>query len=667
MNVLLVDNLVMPENGSLAFLDVHPNLGLLSIAAVAEAGGHTVRIYDPKRLLKTGTLRYDSTLYDQAASDILSRRPDAVGFTTLGCSFLFAVNVAAILKLREPELPILLGGPHATMLDRQILDRFEQFDVVVRHEADETFPLMLKELETRTFERIPGISWRACSGPFGLRFTDGKPKVENLDSLPLLSYDHYPIAELDLDLMRIEAGRGCPFMCTFCSTASFFQRSFRLKSATRLVQELDTLHARYGFSHFKLDHDMFTVNRGKVAEFCEAVKDRGYRWRASARVDCVDADLLAKMAEAGCIGLYFGIETGSARMQEVCKKRLDLNLVLPTLDIAERLGIEPTASFITGYPEELQQDQNDTLDLLGRCFRGSCLPQLHMLAPEPGTPMFSQLGASIRYDGYGGRYNALLVEAHDEDLILSHPDIFQTYYYYPAALPRARYIFAVEAVDLIRQVGAEILSYILRIWKGNLSALIADFQQFCESCHDSERPDYEILERFFVAIFGSSHHLLSLFRYASLTCRVNSEHPQPEFNSLPDPTAHYVLQSQVEIVPEMHDCALLLQKIALEPGRAELLGESEVGERSSYLLKRAAGGSTWYRIEPGVNAIIELFTEPRTCAEVTSIVREATGMPELTISLLEELVREKIVVSTRESPAHISQPADHATYVSLAF
>src|SRR5260370_27808025 len=111
--------------------------------------------------------------------------------------------------------------------------------------------------------------------------------------------------------MRVEAGRGCPLSCTFCSTATFFQRSYRLKSPSRLVHEMDLLHARYGTTEFKLDHDLFTVDRRKVRAFCEAVQDRNYRCRASARPDCSAEDLLEAMALSGCIGLYFGIETGS--------------------------------------------------------------------------------------------------------------------------------------------------------------------------------------------------------------------------------------------------------------------------------------------------------------------------------------------------------------------
>lgn len=668
MKILLVDNLVMPEEGSLALLDVHPHLGLLALAAVAEAAGHTVQIYDPKRSIRWGQLAYDSMLYERVAAELLSRRPHVVGFTTLGCSFLFAVNVAAILKRHEPDLPILLGGPHATMLHRQILECFSQFDVVVRHEADEIFPAVLDKLDGRRFELIPGISWRVSGGPSGLCFTDGKPKVEDLDTLPIISYDHYPVSDLGLGLLRIEAGRGCPFICTFCSTAGFFQRSFRLKSADRLVRELDILNARYGFADFKLDHDMFTVNRRKVIEFCEAVKGRGYRWRASARVDCVDKALLTKMAESGCVGLYFGIETGSARMQEVCKKRLDLDLVRPMLDAADDLGIETTASFITGYPEELEQDQDDTLDMLGRCFSPSCLPQLHMLAPEPGTPMFEQLGEKIQYDGYGGRYNAELVGPDDQRLVLKHPDIFQTYYYYPAGMPRSRYIFAVEAVDLLRRAGPIVLNYMLRVYGGQLSKLVRELRLFAESSSIGDRPESGMVEAYVRWKFGPSHHLTSLFRYA---LRSNAagwapglppELPLSAFN----PSLPYQLSPHVHVLPDLHDCGLLLKRIECEPAGSSLLDESQVGGRAVYLVRVSGEASTHYRIDPGVEALLGLFEQPRTCREVTDLVCEATGLPALKTSVFEDLVREGILVLGPASAARIDQPLEVTRHESTA-
>jgi radical SAM superfamily enzyme YgiQ (UPF0313 family) len=655
MKVLLVDNLVMPEDGSLALLDVHPHLGLLSLAAVAEADGHTVQIYDPKRLIKSGHLAYDSTLYERAAIELLAERPHAVGFTALGCSFLFALNVAALLKRHEPDLPILLGGPHATMLHRQILERFDQFDIIVRYEADEIFPAVLANLEQRNFQGISGLSWRGAGGLS--HFNPGSPKVEDLDRLPIVSYDHYPIADLDLDLLRIEAGRGCPFMCTFCSTASFFQRSFRLKSADRLVTELDRLHERYGFSDFKLDHDLFTVSKKKILEFCEVVKDRGYRWRASARVDCVDAELLKQMAAAGCAGLYFGVETGSERMQQIAKKRLDLSLVEPMLAVAEDLGIESTASFITGYPEEQEQDQAETLDLLGRCFGPSCLPQLHMLAPEPGTPMFEEFGDRMEYDGYAGPYNAFLVGRDDERLVNEHRDIFSTYHYYPAAMPRAHHIFAVEAVDVLRRVGPVILKYLLRVYGGELSRLVFALRYWTESNGRCGKPDAELIQDYVCHRFGPDHHLTSLFRY--LLCArgtVGEQRLSPESvesqAAVFDPLLPYQLGSHVRVLADIHDCGFLIERIENEPAGAYLLDESETGERGACLLSITEETATSHQVDAGVDAMLDFFRQPRSCSEVAELMHEVSGAPLIDARYFAPLVTAGVLVPcVRETTA----------------
>jgi len=612
MRIVLVDNLVMPEAGALDMLDVHPHLGLLSLAAVAEADGHAVNIYDPKRLLRQGRLPYDATLYELVAQDLLALAPGAVGFTTLGCSFLFALNTAAALKRREPELPILLGGPHATMLHREILERFVQFDAVVRYEADETFPAVLAGLEQRRFDTIPGISWRGPGG--ALHATDGKPKVEDLDRLPLLDYDHYPIAELGLSLMRIEAGRGCPFACTFCSTATFFQRSFRLKSASRLVCELDRLHTRYGLIDFKLDHDLFTVNRRKILEFCEAVEDRGYRWRASARVDCVDQALLERMARAGCSELYFGIETGSARMQEIAKKRLDLSLVVPTLAVAATLGIETTASFITGYPQELPQDQDDTLDLLGQCAGESCLTQLHILTPEPGTPLFDAFGAAAVYDGRANPFNAHLLGGGDRALVAGDKDVFSTYYHYPAAMPRAAHLFAVAAVDALRHAGPVLMRYALRAFDGQLSLFVRTWRDWAAG---DATPDTASLLAFVTDRFGATHHMTSLFRFALSLNRVRGDEASAPQD---DGGARYRLDGRWQVLPALHDCAALISAIRAAPDRADLLSDAEAGERCTYLAGVSGGALVSYELDPGTEAILNLFDEPRTLEEVSRLV-----------------------------------------------
>lgn len=649
MRLTLVDNLVMPEEGDTALLDVHPHLGLLALAASAARDGVETTIYDPKRLLRTGVLRYDERLYDRAAASILAQAPEAVGFTTLGCSFLFAINVAARLRRAEPDLPILLGGPHATMLDRPILERFPQFDLIVRHEADEIFPAVLRALPDRAFAKIPGLSWRDRDG--GFRMTEGKPKVVDLDALPLLDYDLYPIADLGLDLLRIEAGRGCPFACTFCSTAGFFQRSFRLKSPERIVFELERLRERYGCSEFKLDHDMFTVNRHKVMAFCEAVRGRGFRWRVSARVDCVSPALLETMADAGCIGLYFGIETGSRRMQTISQKRLDLDLVEPILARCADLGIDTTASFITGYPEETREDQDDTLDMIGRAHAPNCLVQLHILQPEPGTPMYAERGGELRYDGYSSPYNSYLIGPGDRDLVLSTPEIFQTYFHYPAALPREDHLFAVRTVDLLRRVGPEVAAYALRRHDGRLSAFTAAFRAHARrevpQPSPGWMPDADLLVGFIAAESGPQHHLVSLFRFG-LALHEESPPAQTAPVAAYESPRRYVLSDRVRILSGLRDCDRWLARIraSAQDAPQTLLPDDDDGDDApcSYLLHRGRARPEVWRIDEGLETILGLFARPQRCASVARMLRESAGVDGIDDAFFRDLVGHGILV-----------------------
>jgi radical SAM superfamily enzyme YgiQ (UPF0313 family) len=572
----------------------------------------------------------------------MRQSPEAVGFTTLGCSFLFAVNVAARLKRKNPDLPIMLGGPHATMLSREILEAYSQFDIVVRHEAEDTFPHVLAALERRAFEKIPGVTWRTGND---IKLTQGAPKIDDLDTLPIPSYDLYPVSDLPLDLMRIEAGRGCPFDCNFCSTATFFQRSYRLKSPQRLLHELDLLHERYGASEFKLDHDLFTVNRRKVLAFCEVMEGRGYKWRVSARTDCVDTGLLEAMAAAGCIGLYFGIETGSRRMQQLSSKRLKLDGVEQIFDAAQSLGIEITTSFITGYPEELPEDQDQSLDLLGHCFQrpqDACTPQLHILVPEPGTPLFTRHQADLQYDGYSTKFNARVLHEKDQDEVRRFPDLYSTYYYYPGAMPRIRHTFAVDTIDALRVAGHDILGYTLKYFDGRLSRLIAAFWSWVQQQRPGADVDTHLVLDFIGWRFGPQDHLTSLYRFGlSVNLLANSLRHRPAEKiavSVFDPRKPYVANPQSRFFSQIHDCGRLLELIREAPSDSPPLDPAATGDLGCYLSVFDAGSVQTWGIDRDIGSILALFEAPNSIRTVAGVINSVVPEAPVTEGWFRELV-----------------------------
>ena len=200
-----------------------------------------------------------------------------------------------------------------------------------------------------------------------------------------MSYDHYPMADLGLTL-RIEAGRGCPVQIALLSPSEppvSSSAASRLKSARRLVHELDAcMHAAAGVRDFKLDTT--TVSRSsekKVAEFCDAVGVRGYRWRVRPH----STRRCRSPAQDGRRGQPSDWLSASKPARSACSaspRRSSISRgAEPVLELAERLGIETdSASFIYRLSGRApgRTRTRDSSDAIGRCFQQPVrLVQLH--------------------------------------------------------------------------------------------------------------------------------------------------------------------------------------------------------------------------------------------------------------------------------------------------
>jgi radical SAM superfamily enzyme YgiQ (UPF0313 family) len=481
MKIVFVQNFLLESSGLPADDNLYPHLGLISLIAEIEKSRHVPLLYDPMLQLQRGHLALDSSMYDDVAEQLLQTEPAAVGLTALGCNFIAIVKIARRLKQHRPETLILLGGPHPTVLESPIMTKFTDFDVLVRGEAEETIVPLLDALDSQDeLSAIPGISYR--DGPRVCRSTVDAG-VMDVNRLSMAAFHFYPIQELKMRSMRVEAGRGCPFHCTFCSTATFFGRKYRVKAAPKLVSELKSLNNTYNITDFSLQHDLFTVNRRKVLEFCEEVRPCSFSWTCSARIDCVDSELLREMARAGCRGIYFGVETGSSNLQELVKKRLDISLLAPTLTSAKEFGIEVTTSFITGFPDETLSDLEATLDCLDRCHRISptttCL-QLHLLTPEPGTALYEENKSRLLYDGHISDFNFPTLAADESAMLRGNPDIFMNHHFYDTKLPRKTIVGVTSIFPSLCALGGPLLRVVMEYLETTFSTLVFTILSRCE-------------------------------------------------------------------------------------------------------------------------------------------------------------------------------------------
>lgn len=170
----------------------------------------------------------------------------------------------------------------------------------------------------------------------------------------------------------------------------------------------------------------------------------------SARTDCIDDDLLQLMASAGCTGIFFGIETGSQRLQHVINKKLDLDEARQRIECADRNGIQTTVALIAGFPEETRDDLRDTIHFFIDSLRfDRAEPQCSLLAPLAATPVYDQHKHHLIFDEI---YSDISHQSWQQDpieieMIKTHEDIFPNFYAIPTnELDR---VYVKEAIDFV--------------------------------------------------------------------------------------------------------------------------------------------------------------------------------------------------------------------------
>jgi radical SAM superfamily enzyme YgiQ (UPF0313 family) len=482
------DDRAMAEAGALRNIAEHAPLGVLSLAAVLEERGLNPDVVDLNRLyydFRHINERGENDFSRFAASYFRDRQYDFVGFGSVCSSYPVTLRVACEVKRTQPDSVVAFGGPQASAVDTATLQTYAPIDLVVRGEAEQTLPQLLDALaDGRRLDDVPGISFRRDGKVVRNPDAGG---IADLDTLPFPAFHLLPDMET-CRFMPLELGRGCPFACTFCSTNDFFRRRFRLKSPARMLQEMRRIKATYGIDTFELVHDMFTVDRKRVAAFCEALlasPDKFY-WGCSARTDCIDEELIELMASAGCRGIFFGIETGSARMQKIIDKRLDLADSAARVRACDKAKIKTAVSLIVGFPEETKDDLRSTVGFFMDSLRSDHAdPQLVILAPLAGTPIHQRhkeelflrdedADSDMSYRGWDQG-------TEEKKMIAEHPDIFPNFYSVPT--PFLDHEFLKELRDFLlngirtarplllelRLAGADMLSVFedWRAWRQN--------------------------------------------------------------------------------------------------------------------------------------------------------------------------------------------------------
>ena len=310
-----------------------------------------------------------------------------------------AIEIASAVRNGSPNLPVIFGGWHPSLLPDQTLN--ETFvDAVVRGQGELTLLEVAEALtEKRSIQSIAGLSSKSA----GRKQHNPERQIERLESLPTPAFDlvdfHAYERACGVRKLAYATSVGCPYACNYCTDMVFYKRRFNSLSARRVVNELTELVCRYGIEEVALLDSNFPVDLHRALDIARGIRDSGvkFRWTFQASTDFLcrmSEDEVRLLGESGVSHMGFGTESTSEDVLKLMNKRHQrVNEMFETARKAELAGIRVTFNLIFGYPGETEGDRMitfRTMSEIARQFRNvSFSPNL--FTPYPGIPIWPQL------------------------------------------------------------------------------------------------------------------------------------------------------------------------------------------------------------------------------------------------------------------------------------
>ncbi|MDD6109308.1 MAG: radical SAM protein [Ruminococcus sp.] len=342
--------------GVFSIFESNPPLGLAAIGTVAKLRGHTVQIFD-------------QLLYHDSNNRLLERltafSPDITGFSCTSLNIQNSEQCARIIKNRCGSI-VFAGGIHITLCTKEVLER-DVFDFLISGEGEEVFDAVLDKLEhSGNLNQMPettGFWQRGCSLDKGIAVlnTIDQPLIDR----SIMDYHAYKNKGALLDktpCYSLFSSRGCPFSCKFCSKPDYFKQ-YRCRRIDQIIREIRYLINICGGKSISFREDNFTVDRKRLFHFCDAMIEAfggKLYWECESRADMPRA-LLEKMYQAGCRGIWCGIETIVPRWSEwICKDLKRESVELFYRDCQE-IGIATGALFMFGFPDQTEAELEEDI------------------------------------------------------------------------------------------------------------------------------------------------------------------------------------------------------------------------------------------------------------------------------------------------------------------
>ncbi|MBF0588450.1 MAG: B12-binding domain-containing radical SAM protein [Magnetococcales bacterium] len=361
MNVLLV-SAPMAETWQVTTDHINGQypVGLGYLHAYLEQSGHQVRtLYLVNNSHEEGMAAFYQAIHKDP--------PQIIGFNIITDNRVSSFLMMQELPALHPNAQVIIGGIHVSAMHEQILTAFPNV-IAVLGEGETTAAELLQTLESGGYLfDVQGIAY-FNSEQQQVVTTEQRPLLEDLDTLP------FPKHEIFWHPDRVEAdlltSRGCPFECSFCALDALSRRKVRFRSVENVVDEIEYLQKSFPkLEQVHIYDDQFFISNKRAIEICEEIIKRGIKLKffCQGRLRPISLELVDALYRANFRLVTLGLETGSRRMLEKCRKKITPEDALHAITMFKNYpSINLHVLLMVGLPGESLATIMETAELVNR-------------------------------------------------------------------------------------------------------------------------------------------------------------------------------------------------------------------------------------------------------------------------------------------------------------
>lgn len=351
------------------------------VAAAVTRAGYDLKFFDS----------YDTPVAS-IAKCILSLNVDILLISSMTMDFHLALDLIRRVKSKK-RITVLLGGVHATIVGRAVLEEYSEIDYTCIGEGESMVVDFLDHFGQPSLCQVQNLVYRRE----GRVIANPVRPPEDLEKLPAFPWHYYSSDRVipSDGFLYVTATRGCPYRCTYCSNTRYLEHYGKSYLRTRPIEhamdELRYLSQTYQPRMFYFADEMVLSNREYAQELFWTIKNElNIPYGFMARVEYITPELVKLASETGCQYIGMGVECGNEEFRKkVLNRRMSNQQIVEAFHLLKEANIFVTSFNMIGYPVENDDFLTEETISLNQKLKPSCV-QITIFYPFPGSSMYEK-------------------------------------------------------------------------------------------------------------------------------------------------------------------------------------------------------------------------------------------------------------------------------------